>query len=64
MGTPTYTFDFAKNVELLLIKEFWGVYNMVCQGNTSRYEVAENILKYSKFIQKGQVESCFFGLFF
>ena len=45
MGTPTYTFDFAKNVELLLLKEYWGVYNMVCKGTTSRYEVAENILE-------------------
>ena len=44
MGTPTYTFDFAKNVELLLLKEYWGLYNMVCKGTTNRYEVAEHIL--------------------
>lgn len=43
-GTPTYTHDFAKNVKLLLEKEFWGLYNMVCDGQTSRFEVAEELL--------------------
>lgn len=43
-GTPTYTHDFAKNVKLLLEKEFWGLYNMVCGGQTSRLEVAEELL--------------------
>lgn len=44
-GTPTYTHDFAKNVKLLLEKELWGLYNMVCGGQTSRYEVATELLK-------------------
>lgn len=44
-GTPTYTHDFAKNVKLLLEKEFWGLYNMVCGGQTSRLEVATELLK-------------------
>ena len=44
MGTPTYTLDFAKNVELLISKEYWGLYNMVCKGVTSRFEVASRIL--------------------
>ena len=44
MGTPTYTLDFARNVELLISKEFWGLYNMVCKGITSRFEVASGIL--------------------
>jgi dTDP-4-dehydrorhamnose reductase len=43
-GTPTYTHDFAKNVRLLLEKEYWGLYNMVCGGQTSRYEVAKELL--------------------
>lgn len=43
-GTPTYTQDFAKNVKLLLEKEYWGLYNMVCGGQTSRQEVAEHLL--------------------
>jgi dTDP-4-dehydrorhamnose reductase len=44
-GTPTYTHDFAENVKLLIEKEFWGLYNMVCEGQTSRYEIAAELLK-------------------
>lgn len=44
-GTPTYTHDFALNVKLLLEKEYWGLYNMVCGGQTSRLEVVEELLK-------------------
>jgi dTDP-4-dehydrorhamnose reductase len=43
-GTPTYTHDFAKNVKLLIEKEYWGLYNMVCDGETSRFEVAKELL--------------------
>jgi dTDP-4-dehydrorhamnose reductase len=43
-GTPTYTHDFAKNVKLLIEKEYWGLYNMVCEGETSRLEVAKELL--------------------
>jgi len=45
LGTPTYTIDFARNVELLLSSGFWGVYNMVCAGVTSRIEVARYMLE-------------------
>jgi len=44
-GTPTYTHDFAKNVKILLQKEYWGLYNMVCGGQTSRLEVTQELLK-------------------
>lgn len=44
LGTPTYTHDFARNVELLLRKGYWGLYNMVCDGVTSRLEVAREII--------------------
>jgi dTDP-4-dehydrorhamnose reductase len=44
-GTPTYTHDFAENVKLLIEKEYWGLYNMVCGGQTSRYEVAEELIQ-------------------
>lgn len=47
-GTPTYTHDFAKNVKLLLETRYWGLYNMVCSGQTSRLEVAEELLKILK----------------
>jgi len=45
LGTPTYTHDFARNVELLFIHQVWGVYNMVCAGITSRLEVAQYLVK-------------------
>ena len=45
LGTPTYTRDFASNVRALLEKEFWGLYNMVCEGDTSRLEVAKELVK-------------------
>lgn len=44
-GTPTYTQDFARNVKALIEKEYWGLYNMVCGGQTSRLEVATELLK-------------------
>ncbi len=43
-GTPTYTLDFARNVMLLVEKELWGLYNLVCGGQTSRFEVARELL--------------------
>ena len=45
LGTPTYTHDFARNVKVLLEKEFWGLYNMVCSGVTGRYEVTLELIK-------------------
>jgi len=45
LGTPTYTIDFARNVDLLLGKRFWGIYNMVCSGVTSRLEVAHYLVR-------------------
>jgi dTDP-4-dehydrorhamnose reductase len=45
LGTPTYTVDFARNVELLLGTGLWGIYNMVCPGVTSRLEVARYMVE-------------------
>ncbi len=44
-GTPTYTHDFAKTVKGLIQKEYWGLYNAVCGGQTSRFEVAEELIR-------------------
>jgi dTDP-4-dehydrorhamnose reductase len=44
LGTPTYTMDFANNVRLLLGTRLWGIYNMVCQGVTSRLQVAQYLV--------------------
>jgi dTDP-4-dehydrorhamnose reductase len=63
-GTPTYTHDFAKNVKLLLEKEFWGLYNMVCGGQTSRLEVAKeliSLLKKNNTIKLKEVDSDYFS---
>ncbi len=43
-GTPTFTHDFARNVKVLIEKKYWGLYNMVCGGQTSRLEVAHELL--------------------
>ena len=51
-GTPTYTHDFAITVRELIEKEYWGLYNCVCGGQTSRIEVAEEILKILKIQDK------------
>ena len=44
-GTPTYTFDFAKNTQSLMEGNNWGLYNLVCPGLTSRLEIVNEILK-------------------
>ena len=64
LGTPTYTFDFARNVGLLLEKGYWGVYNMVCGGTTSRLEVAKeliNLIKQEQNIKITPVSSDYFA---
>ena len=44
-GTPTYTHDFALTVKELIKNEFWGLYNCVCGGQTSRLEVAKELVR-------------------
>ena len=44
LGTPTYTYDFASNAKIIIELGAWGLYNLVCQGVTGRYEVAQKIL--------------------
>ena len=44
-GTPTYTYDFAMNLFKLMESKKYGAYHMVCEGEGSRYDVAEEILK-------------------
>tara|TARA_Y100000768_G_C23916405_1_gene652584 strand:+ start:283 stop:1173 length:891 start_codon:yes stop_codon:yes gene_type:complete len=64
LGTPTYTMDFAMNTKLLLEKELWGKYNLVCEGVSSRYEVANEMLKIMKInddIKINKVNSEFFA---
>ena len=63
-GTPTYTVDFAYTCKSLLEQEMWGLYNCVCQGETSRLEVAGELLKVlglEKKISINEVSSDFFA---
>lgn len=62
-GTPTFTIDFAKNCKELIKLEYWGLYNMVCGGETSRIEVAKKlleILNLSNKVKINEVSSDFF----
>ncbi len=62
-GTPTYTHDFVKTVKKLIQNEYWGLYNCVCQGQTSRLEVAKElieILNLNDVITINEVSSNFF----
>lgn len=45
LGTPTYTKDFANNVKLLIESDELGLFNLVCEGTTGRYEVAKELVK-------------------
>jgi len=45
LGTPTYTYDFIKNMIPIIEHEHYGLYNQVCTGDCSRYEVAVEIIK-------------------
>jgi dTDP-4-dehydrorhamnose reductase len=63
LGTPTYTHDFALNVRALLEAEYWGLYNMVCDGITSRLGVAKelvSLLGLANTVKINEVSSDFF----
>ena len=64
LGTPTYTYDFAKNTKLLLEKNLWGLYNMVCSGITSRLDVTHeilNVLNLKDEVAVNEVDSEYFS---
>tara|TARA_B100000963_G_scaffold349721_1_gene359100 strand:+ start:407 stop:1312 length:906 start_codon:yes stop_codon:yes gene_type:complete len=63
-GTPTYTHDFALTVKKLIENEYWGLYNCVCGGQTSRLEVAKELLKIlnkENEIKISEVDSSYFN---
>lgn len=45
LGTPTYTVDFARGIQRLLESELYGLYNQVCSGSCSRYDVAVELIR-------------------
>ena len=63
LGTPTYTKDFSKSIYLHLTKQNpFGLYNQVCKGSASRYEVAKHFIKFIKSdVKLKKVDSDFFS---
>jgi dTDP-4-dehydrorhamnose reductase len=45
LGTPTYTVNFTEAMLAIVQTELFGLYNMVCEGSCSRYEVASEFIK-------------------
>jgi len=45
LGTPTYTKDFSRGMEIVVRSGLYGTYNQVCGGRASRYEVAVEFVR-------------------
>ena len=63
LGTPTYTKDFSKSIyKHLIMKNPFGLYNQVCGGSASRYEVARHFINLIKSdVKLKKVSSDFFS---
>lgn len=44
LGTPTYTHSFAKGIWEVVNSGLYGLYNQVCEGDCSRYDVAKEFI--------------------
>lgn len=44
-GTPTYTHSFANGIRLLTATDLYGVYNQVCEGESTRFDVAVEFVR-------------------
>lgn len=56
LGTPTYTVDFARSMLKIVETNFYGLYNMVCGGSCSRYDVALAFVKHLGMDEKIKIE--------
>ena len=45
LGTPTYTVSFAHGLRIFADTDLYGVYNQVCEGDCSRYDVAVEFVR-------------------
>ena len=45
LGTPTYTVNFSESIFKVLQTNLYGLYNMVCGGSCSRYDVAVKFIE-------------------
>ena len=63
LGTPTYTVDFARGIQTLIESDLYGIYNQVCGGSGSRYDVAIEFMRLMNLedkIKLNRVTSDFF----
>jgi dTDP-4-dehydrorhamnose reductase len=63
LGTPTYTHDFANGIFNVIQTNYYGLYNQVCNGSCSRYDVALeliNLLNLENKIKVTKVDSDYF----
>jgi dTDP-4-dehydrorhamnose reductase len=63
LGTPTFTVDFAKGIHTLVESEEYGLYNQVCGGSCSRFDVAVEMIELlglSKEVKVTEVDSDYF----
>ncbi len=63
LGTPTYTVDFADSILKVIDSGYYGLYNQVCEGSCSRYDVAVefiSLLGLSDSIKVTRVNSDYF----
>lgn len=64
LGTPTYTHDFARGIARLLESDLYGLYNQVCEGSGSRFDVAcelVRLLGLERDVRIERVDSSFFA---
>jgi dTDP-4-dehydrorhamnose reductase len=45
LGTPTYTNDFANGLIKIVESDQFGLYNQVCSGSASRFDVAQEFVR-------------------
>ena len=63
LGTPTYTVSFARGIRIVAGTDLYGVYNQVCEGDCSRYDVAVEfvrLLGLENRVKVTQVDSDYF----
>jgi dTDP-4-dehydrorhamnose reductase len=63
LGTPTYTHDFARGLAGLLESDLYGLYNQVCEGSGSRYDVARELVRLLGLEARVRVERVDSGFF-
>jgi dTDP-4-dehydrorhamnose reductase len=56
LGTPTYTVNFADSMYKVLRTDLFGLYNMVCSGSCSRYDVATEFVKQLGLAEKIKIK--------